>query len=178
MKVSRILALVAPAFVFTAFAQEPPPAPKDPPQPPKVVTQERSIFVPFEKLEEIFAGQEQGVFLPYREFLEMWNKVNLPEKLKKTEPPVDGVVAGAGYVGKVDGDLAEIHAKVSFEALKDGWSQIPLGAGLALAEAKTTALLNATDAGQTIIFPKKGSYTLDATVFGKITRDQIGRAHV
>ncbi|MEI7820146.1 MAG: hypothetical protein WCK55_04445 [Verrucomicrobiota bacterium] len=172
MKLSRLLALVLPALIVTAFAQEPTPPT---PQPPKVITSERSIFVPFEKLGEVFAGQEQGVFLPYREFLEMWNKVNLPEKLKKTEPPVDGVVAGASYVGKVDGDLAEIKAKVNFEALKDGWSQIPLGTGLALAEAKTTAILNATDAGQMIIFPKKGSYTLDATVFGKITRDK-GRA--
>ncbi len=175
MKLPRLLALVLPAFALTAFAQEPPTAPTTAPQPPKIITQERSIFVPFEKLEEVFAGQEQGVFLPYREFLEMWNKVNLPEKLKKTEPPVDGVVGGASYVGKVDGDLAEIKAKVSFEALKDGWSQIPLGTGLALAEAKTTAILNATDVGQMIIFPKKGSYTLDATVFGKITRDK-GRA--
>lgn len=175
MKLPRLLALVLPAFILTAFAQEPPPVPPVTPAPPKVITTERSIFVPFERLEEVFAGQEQGVFLPYREFLEMWSKVNLPEKLKKTEPPVDGVVGGASYVGKVDGDLAEIKAKVSFEALKDGWSQIPLGAGLALAEAKTTAILNATDAGQMIIFPKKGSFTLEATVFGKITRDK-GRA--
>ena len=172
MKLSRLLALVLPAFALTAFAQEPPVTPPTPPVQPKIITKEHTIFVPFEKLEEVFEGQEQGVFLPYREFLEMWNKVNLPEKLKKTEPPVDGVVAGASYVGKVDGDLAEIKAKVNFEALKDGWSQIPLGTGLALAEAKTTALLNATDAGQMIIFPKKGSYTLDATVFGKITRDK------
>ncbi|MEO6787111.1 MAG: hypothetical protein ABI318_13350, partial [Chthoniobacteraceae bacterium] len=175
MKILRLLALALPAFVALSFAQEPPPAPPVPPAPPKVITKEEKIFVPFEKLEEVFAGQEQGVFLPYREFLEMWNKVNLPEKLKKTEPPVDGVVAGATYTGKVDGDLAEIRAKVNFEALKDGWSQIPLGTGLALAEAKTTALLNATDAGQTVIFPKKGAYTLEATIFGKITRE-LGRA--
>ena len=133
MKLSRLLALVLPAFALIAFSQEPPPVPPvippSAPTPPKIITKEHTIFVPFEKLEEVFEGQEQGVFLPYREFLEMWNKVNLPEKLKKTEPPVDGVVAGASYVGKVDGDLAEIHAKVNFEALKDGWSQIPLGTG-------------------------------------------------
>src|SRR5882724_7119345 len=144
MKFSRLAAPLLAAIASSAFAQEPPPptAPV-PPQPPKVITKEQTIYIPFDKLEEVFAGQEQGVFLPYREFLEMWNKLNLPEKIKKTEPPVDGVVAGANYSGKVEGDLAEIKAKVSFEALKEGWSQIPLGAGLALAEAKTTALLNA-----------------------------------
>jgi hypothetical protein len=176
MKILRLLALLFPALLALASAQEPPPVPPTPPaEPPKVITKEQTVFIPFDKLEEVFAGQEQGVFLPYREFLEMWNKVNLPEKLKKTEPPVDGVVAGAGYVGKVDGDLAEIKAKVNFEALKDGWSQIPLGTDLALAEAKTTALLNATKDGQTIIFPKKGAYTLEAVIFGKVTRDK-GRA--
>ncbi len=179
MKILRLLALLFPALLVIASAQEPPPVPPAPPiapvQPPKVITKEQTIFVPFEKLEEVFAGQEQGVFLPYREFLEMWNKVNLPDKLKKTEPPVDGVVAGATYSGKVEGDLAEIKAKVNFEALKEGWSQISLGTDLALAEAKTTALLNATKDGQTIIFPKKGAYTLDAVIFGKVTRDK-GRA--
>ena len=173
MKSSRLVASLVAALASIAFAQEP--APPAPPAPPKVITKEQTVYIPFEKLEEVFAGQEQGVFLPYREFLEMWNKLNLPEKLKKTDPPVDGVVAGATYNGKVEGDLAEIKAKVNFEALKEGWSQIPLGAGLALAEAKTTALLNATDAGQTIIFRDKGSYTLDATVFGKVVRDR-GRA--
>ena len=39
--------------------------------------------MPFEKLEDVFGKEERGVFLPYREFLEMWNKLNLPEKLKK-----------------------------------------------------------------------------------------------
>ena len=175
MKILRLLALLFPALLAFASAQEPPPVPPIAPAPPKIITKEQTIFIPFEKLEEVFAGQEQGVFLPYREFLEMWNKVNLPEKLKKTEPPVDGVVAGASYVGKVDGDLAEIKAKVDFEALKDGWSQIPLGTDLALAEAKTTALLNATNGMQTIIFPKKGAYMLEATIFGKVTRDK-GRA--
>jgi len=168
MKILRLLVLVFLVLFAFASAQELPVAP----MPPKIITKEQTVFVPFDKLEEVFAGQEQGVFLPYREFLEMWNKVNLPEKLKKTEPPVDGVIAGASYAGKVDGDLAEIRAKMNFEALKDGWSQIPLCTDLALAEAKTTALLNATKDGQTIIFPKKGVYTLEATIFGKVTRDK------
>ena len=175
MKTPILVAMVVAAFTCLAVSQQPVPPPVAPPEPPKVVTKENTIFVPFEKIEEVFAGQEQGVFLPYREFLEMWNKLNLPEKIKKVEPPVDGVVAGATYSGKVEGDLAEIKAKVNFEALKEGWSQILLGAGLALAEAKTNALLNATDAGQTIIFQNKGSYSLEATVYGKVTRDK-GRA--
>src|SRR6185503_332503 len=160
MKFSRFVAPLLAAIASAAFAQEPPPptppptppvlpAPVQPatlPQPPKIITKEQTVYIPFEKLEEVFAGQEQGVFLPYREFLEMWNKLNLPEKLKNTEPPVEGVLASASYTGRVEGEVAEIKAKLAFEALKDGWSRLKLGAGgLSIADAKSTALLNFAD---------------------------------
>ena len=45
----------------------------------------------------------------------MWNKLNLPEQLKKKEPPVDGVLAGAYYSGKVEeSDVAILQAKLNF----------------------------------------------------------------
>ena len=72
----------------------PAPLPTPALEPPKTITKEQTIYVPFEKLEQVFEKQGRGVFLPYREFLEMWNKLNLPEKLKNTEPPVEGVLAG------------------------------------------------------------------------------------
>lgn len=152
----------------------PPPAPPGP-EAPKVVTKESTIYVPFEKLEEVFEGQEQGVFLPYREFLEMWNKLNVPEKLKKTEPPVSGILAGAQYLGRVEGDLAELGVKLNFEALKEGWSALKLGSELALTEVKTSAVLNAGSEGHEVIFPNKGAYTLEGKVFGRVVRDK-GRA--
>lgn len=137
------------------------------------MTKERTVYVPFEELEQVFENQGQGVFLPYREFLDMWNKLNVPEKLKKTtEPPVDGVLAGANYVGQVTGDVAEIKAKLSFESLKEGWARLPLGAGeLSIADAKSAALLNFADGGYEILFPKKGSYELQATIYGRVSRD-------
>lgn len=146
----------------------------EPPKPP--LTREQTVYVPFDKLEEVFGNEEHGVFLPYREFLEMWNKLNLPEQLKKTEPPVEGVLAAAEYRGRVVGEVAEIKARLSFEALKDGWSKLALGSGeLSIAEAKTTAVLNYADGGHEILFPKKGSYELEATIFGRISRE-LGRS--
>ena len=56
MKLSRLLALVLPAFALTAFSQEPPVTPASP-TPPKVITKEHTVFVPFEKLEEVFADE-------------------------------------------------------------------------------------------------------------------------
>lgn len=158
------------------LAQEPAPAAAKPAapaaEPPRIVTKEQTIFVPFEKLEEVFGKQDQGIFLPYREFLEMWNKVNLPETLKKKEPPVEGVLAGAAYVGKVEGDVATIQAKLTFEALKQGWSKLAIGApGLPIAQAKSTAILSAAAGGYEVLFPDKGSYVMDATLYGKVNRE-------
>lgn len=138
------------------------------PQPPST---ERSIYIPFEKLQETLGSDQQGVFLPYREFLEMWNKLNLPHAVKPTEPPVDGVLAAGTYSGVVKGDVAEIKAKLSFESLKDGWSKLAIGAGaLSIAEAKSEALLNYGENGYEVLFPHKGPYEVDATLYGGITR--------
>lgn len=154
------------------FAQEPAPPPPASTPAPRPITREQSIYIPFEKLEQVFEKQERGVFLPYREFLEMWNKLNLPQHLKTPPPPVEGVLSSANYTGKVEGDVASIKAALSFEALKEGWSKLSLGAnGLALAEAKSKAVLSATDGGYEILFPEKGTYTLDATLYGRITRE-------
>ena len=157
-----------------AAAQEPPAPPAATPAPaePKTVVKERSIYIPFDKLEQVFEKQERGVFLPYREFLDMWNKLNLPESLRPAPPPVEGVLSAAAYEGRVDKEVASIKASLSFEALKEGWSKLALGAnGLAITESKSKALLAPTDKGYDVLFPDKGRYTLDATLFGKVTHD-------
>ncbi len=60
---------------------------------------ERTVYTPYEQLEQVFEKEDRGVFLPYREFLDLWNKLNLPADLKKNQPPVDGVLASAHYTG-------------------------------------------------------------------------------
>lgn len=177
MKIPCLATFLSLTLALAAIAQDPAPAatPTAPPpkEPAKTITKEQTVFVPFDKLEEVFENKDRGIFLPYREFLEMWNKLNLPEKLKKKEAPVEGVLAAANYAGKVTGELAEIKAKLSFEALKEGWSKLPLGAGeMSFAESKSTAVLNyAEGSGYEMIFPNKGSYAMEATIFGRVARE-------
>lgn len=171
----KIYVLPAASFLFCLLIVHPVSAQVPAPSP---VTQERSIYLPYEKLEQVFEKEGRGVFLPYREFLEMWNKLNLPEAAKKTEPPVDGILASAHYNGKVAGDVLTLQAKLDFEALKEGWSALKLGTpDLNVADAKTTASLDYADGGHRIIFPNKGRYGLDMTILGKITRD-AGRSEL
>jgi hypothetical protein len=123
-------------------------------------------------LEKIFEKEDRGVFLPYREFLDLWNKLNLPADLKKNTPPVDGVLASARYVGRVEGEAAIFDAQLQLEALKEGWSKVPLGgADLNIAEIKSKAILRLGDAGYEAILPEKGSYPVTLTVLGKVVRE-------
>ncbi len=176
-------ALLLAAFLLPAgvFAQNAPPpgsldapsfTPPLPPSAPSPAATERTIYVPFDKLDQVFENQGRGVFLPYREFLEMWNRLNLPEQIKKNEPPVEGVAASAAYQGKVEGDVATIEAKLNFEALKEGWSKLAIGAPtLSIATAKSEALLSRRDEGYELLFPKKGSYPLEATIYGRLVHE-------
>ena len=148
------------------------PAPTPPAAATAAPTKEQTVYVPFDKLEQVFENEGRGVFLPYREFLDLWNKLKLPEDLKKKEPPVDGVLAAAHYTGRVEGDAASISAKLDLEALKEGWSTLKLGEGdWNLTEVKSTATLNRSGNGYDVIFPNKGKYELQMTIFGKIKRE-------
>ena len=39
----------------------------------QVVIRERNVYVPYDKLKETFEKEGRGVFLPYEEFLKLWN---------------------------------------------------------------------------------------------------------
>ncbi len=113
MKTLRSCLLLAALFVQSALAQTPaptpapvPPAPSPAPvpAPPKpaapdasklpVRERERTIYVPYDELEKVFQDGGKGVFLPYREFLDLWNELTLKRDEDKEKPaPTDGVVS-------------------------------------------------------------------------------------
>src|SRR5947207_15761023 len=91
----RLFALCCLLIVTALVRAEEPDAP-----PSKVILRERTVYVPYEKLKETFEKEGRGVFLPYEEFLKLWNagqpKEKTPEEIK---PPADAVIAGGSYVG-------------------------------------------------------------------------------
>ena len=104
MKKSLLSTLPSLLF-FAGFvsAQTPAPSPAGSSTPAPTTVQK--VYLPYDKLEQIFDNEGQGVFLPYREFIDMWNKVNMAEVVEKSEPPVSGILASANYAGKVSGDI-------------------------------------------------------------------------
>lgn len=144
---------------------------------------ERSIYVPYEDLEAVFEQDGRGVFLPYREFLDLWNQLHLEKKKATEKPPADGVLAAANYTASVEGDdnqVLAIDATLQVESFKDdGWAVVPLiQAGLNIAEAETgDATLHLGAKGYELILPKKGSYEIKLKLYAKILRNS-GRHEV
>jgi len=135
--------MVALALVAGPLAAAPAKKPAGPPAKPPAAKdetkplREQSIYIPYEKLREVFEKEGRGVFLPYEKFQELWkaarSKTAPPPEAK---PPVDALVTEVSGVATVSEDVVTIQATVRIEVLKEGWVEVPLRLGdVALTEA-------------------------------------------
>lgn len=92
------------------------------------VRQEHILYLPFDKLSEVFGREDSSILLPYSKYLEMWNRLTRPEPLP-SEPPVEAVIARADYQGSVRGDLVHLQASLAVQVLGEGWARVPLTFG-------------------------------------------------
>ncbi|MBL9132061.1 MAG: hypothetical protein JNG86_12735 [Verrucomicrobiaceae bacterium] len=200
MRASAFPRLLALFFAVTsAFSQVPAPvpAPNPPPAPvpappvsvPTPVVKapekpaperERKVYVPFDELEKVFQDGGKGVFLPYREFLELWNELTLKRAEDEKPPPADAVLAKAEYTGRVEGDSVVLDAKISVESFKKGWVMLPLTdkAAPGIGEASTgKAVLRSRTDGADLLLPEKGVYEITLKIYAPIVRGG-GKARV
>ena len=87
---------------------------------------ERSIYVPYKKLRQVFEKEGRGVFLPYEEFLDLWQAALAEDPTPKPEPPVGALITEVSGVATVSNDVLMVKAHIRVEALKDGWHEVPL----------------------------------------------------
>lgn len=99
--------------------------PKKPP--PKLLLRERTVYVPYEKLRETFEKEGRGVFLPYEEFVKLWNAAQ-PKKPPKEDPkpPADAVITGGSYTGIAKEKVARFEVTYQVKALAEKWSRLAL----------------------------------------------------
>lgn len=175
MRQALILFIMS-GLVARAAAQAPAPAPAAPPSPAQPATRqekkpetvrerERTIYVPFDELEKVFTDGGKGVFLPYKEFLELWNELTLKRKAdEEVKPPQDGVVSRADYTARVEGETLVMDAVVTVESFKKGWLTVPVAKGgviPGIAEADAgRAVLKADADGYDVLLPEKGRYEI------------------
>jgi hypothetical protein len=143
---------------------------------------QRTVYVPYEELEKVFKDGGKGVFLPYREFLDLWNELSLKrEEATEVAPPADAVLMRAEYTGKVENDSLILEAKLSVESFKKGWVQLPLLNDAALpgiGEAVTgKAILSTRPDGADLLLPEKGVYEITLKIYAPVIHSE-GKARV
>ena len=164
-----LLSLLLVSCIASAFAQEPvPPNDKLP-----VRERERRVYVPFDELEKVFKDGGKGVFLPYREFLDLWNELTLKRAEDDKPPPAEAVLAKAEYTGHIEGDSVVLEAKITAESFKNGWVLLPLTdkAAPGIGEATTgKAVLRSRADGSDLMLPEKGVYEITLKIYAPIIR--------
>ena len=143
------------------LAQEPDPAADDGEQAEKTL-HEQSIYIPYEKLREVFEKHGRGVFLPYEKFQELWQAArDKGQPTTELKPPVGALITETENEATVAKDVVRVEALVKIEILTEGWHEV----SLRLADAAITRatlgdqparILGGAGADYRILLEKKG----------------------
>jgi len=86
------------------------------------------VYVPYEKLRAVFEAEDQGVFLPYKEFQRLWEAARgAPAEVRAA--PVPYLISTARLTGKVGQQIAYLELELTVDILVDGWVEVPIGLG-------------------------------------------------
>ncbi len=113
---------------------------------------EQTIYVPYEKLREVFERDGRGVFLPYDKFQQLWSEArkNQPRKTEIT-PPLGALITDIESTATLGKEIVNVDAKLKIELLREGWHRVPLRlSNAAIRTAKIEgqeARIVSTDAG-------------------------------
>ena len=75
------------------------------PAPDGALSGDQKIYVPFKNLKDVFEKEGQGVFVPFEEFLRLWEG-NLDRRPVPEKPPVPYLVTRARYEGAIEVERA------------------------------------------------------------------------
>ena len=145
---------------------------------------EQWIYVPYKDLQSVFDKHPSAVFLPYAEYLRLWEAAGGSDRIAKG-PPVEGVITQASYVATVDENLARIVATLTVQVLGKSWAEIPIQFGQA-AIGRVTAtrngeatqvLLRGTGAGRyALLFPEAGTHAVTLELTARIRASADGHS--
>jgi len=126
------------------------------------------VYVPYDKLKDVFEKEGQGVFLSYSEFDKLWRSAQgKPADVDKR--PFDYLISRAKFDGKISGKLGVMNLELTVDVLADGWVQVPIGLGEVAvekvsikdsADAKAKPLLRVENGQYHVLIKGKGRYVL------------------
>jgi len=131
-------------------------------------SQGAKVYVPYDKLKSVFEKEDQGVFLPYKEFEKLWRAAQSKPAAVR-EAPFEYLVSMSRFRGEIQGELAVLRLEVTVDILAGGWVHVPLGLGevgvskVTFLEPKNpqiSPLLRMVDGQYYLITKGKGRYVL------------------
>jgi hypothetical protein len=126
----------------------------------KTVT-EKTIYIPYEKLRNIFEQPGRGVFVPYDEFKALWDAARAQQPVKTSSViPVKAMITETSNTATITEEVVQVESTISIELLKDGWHEIPLRlADAAITKAvigeEKAKILGSPDGGYRLLVEKK-----------------------
>jgi len=118
-----------------AVAQEAAPAPGGNDEAERPI-REQNIYIPYEKLRQVFEKHGRGVFLPYDKFQELWQAArDKTAPAAEHKPPVRALISEIENEATVAKDVVRVRALLKIEVLAEGWNEI----SLRLSDAAITA---------------------------------------
>jgi len=93
------------------------------------------VYIPYEKLKDVFESEKQGVFLPYADFQKLWAEAR-GAPAGAVESPLGYLISTARFTGTVSGKLAEMNLLLTVDIMSDKWTEVPIALGqVAVAKA-------------------------------------------
>jgi hypothetical protein len=91
---------------------------------------EQTIYVPYDKLRQVFEQSGRGVFLPYEKFQELWQAARRATlRPADAKAPVGAVITAIESEATAAKDVVRVRARLTIEVLNPGWHEVPLRLG-------------------------------------------------
>jgi len=88
---------------------------------------EQTIYIPYDKLKDVFEREGRGVFLPYDQFQKLWQEAHSQKKQAATnDSPVNVILVSAENIATIEKEVMVVRATLNVELLQNGWQKIPL----------------------------------------------------
>ena len=88
------------------------------------------VYVPYEELKNVFENENQGVFLPYRDFQKLWQAAQ-GKPADVSQAPFEYLISTARFDGNVNEEIASIKLELTIDILSKDWVEVPIGLGSA-----------------------------------------------
>ena len=99
----------------------------EPKPPERAVANEQTIYIPYDKLKDVFEREGRGVFLPYNQFQKLWQEARSAKNPSNPDsPPVDVILVSAENTATIEKEVMVVRASINVELLRSGWQKIPL----------------------------------------------------